>query len=144
MVWWLWIALGLALLIFEVATPGGFVAFFFSIAALLVGILVGLGLTPTPWVQGLLFSLLSVGSLLALRRPIRRLMTVRHGGPREMDSLVGESALPESDLEPGTTGQAELRGTRWNARNASERTVRKGERCRVDRVDGLLLFIKPE
>ena len=39
MEWWMWIVLGLALLMLEMATPGGFYFIFFGASALLVGVL---------------------------------------------------------------------------------------------------------
>ncbi len=43
MAWWLWILIGLGLLVLETATPGGFFAFFFGVGAVLVGMAVALG-----------------------------------------------------------------------------------------------------
>ena len=45
---------------------------------------------------------------------------------------------------PGAVGKAELRGTSWNARNAAERPLAAGERCRVTGMDGLQLLLEPE
>jgi inner membrane protein len=41
MEWWIWIVLGLVLLLGEVVTPGGFYILFFGIGAIFVGILAG-------------------------------------------------------------------------------------------------------
>src|SRR3972149_5155851 len=38
MPWWIWVLAGLGLLIAEVASPGGFFAVFFGVAAILVGV----------------------------------------------------------------------------------------------------------
>jgi membrane protein implicated in regulation of membrane protease activity len=64
MAWWVWLLVGLGLLGFEMLTPGGFFILFFGLGALVVGALAGLGLTEPVWLQWLLFSVLSVGSLL--------------------------------------------------------------------------------
>ena len=48
MVWWLWVVVGLGLLAFEMAMPGGFFALFFGVGALLVGGLVLPLLSRTP------------------------------------------------------------------------------------------------
>ena len=44
MIWWYWLVLGLVLLGLELATPGGLLALFFGIGALLVGVLALLGI----------------------------------------------------------------------------------------------------
>ncbi|WHZ16971.1 MAG: Putative activity regulator of membrane protease YbbK [Nitrospira sp.] len=144
MTWWLWAFLGLFLLGSEVVTPGGFYMLFFGIGALVVGALVGLGVVEADWISWLLFSLISVASLLVLRPPLRRLMSGNQGGLSPMDTMVGETALVLEDLPPGTLGKAECRGSIWNARNGSDGPLLKGRRGRVERVDGITLWIKPE
>jgi inner membrane protein len=63
---------------------------------------------------------------------------------RDVDSLVGEIAMPLDDIVPGAVGRAELRGTVWSARNSSAIAIIRGQRCRVVRVDGLMIFLEAE
>jgi membrane protein implicated in regulation of membrane protease activity len=144
MVWWLWVLLGLGLLTFEVLTPGGFFTVFLGLAALVVGALVGVHLGGPAWLQWLLFSGLSVGFVLLLRRPLlaRGKKAARSLPP--MDSLVGELATLLEDLPPGGVGRAELRGSGWTVRSEEPKALPKGIRCRVERVDGFTLWIRPE
>jgi membrane protein implicated in regulation of membrane protease activity len=142
MLWWYWILLGLFLLVLEMASPGGFFAAFFGLSAVLVGILAALGLAGPPWVQWLLFSVLSVAGLATLRGTLRRIMASGRQGP--VDSLVGTTAIVLEDVPPGGVGKAELRGTSWNARSEQAAAILKGQRCRVERVDGLTLWVRPE
>ncbi len=144
MVWWLWVLLGLGLLTFEVLTPGGFFAVFFGLAALLLGALSSLDIAGPPWLQWLLFSGLSVGMVLALRRPLlARVKTTPRTLP-PIDSLLGEVATLLEDLPPGAVGKAELRGSGWTVRSVEPKTLAKGARCRVERVEGFTLWIRPE
>ena len=140
MAWWLWMALGLGLLAAEIVTPGGFYVFFLGLAALLVGVLAGLGAGGPVWFQWFLFSALSVTAVLALREPLVRRLATRRAGP--VDSLVGEIAVPLDDLPPGAIGKAELRGSAWTARNVDTRTLARGERSRVVEVEGLMLSLR--
>jgi membrane protein implicated in regulation of membrane protease activity len=140
--WWLWILLGLALLAVEVITPGGFHLLFFGAAALVVGTLVALGLGSVA-VQWLLFSIGSVASLLLFRQRLLALFRSPEDA-HEVDSLRGEVAVLLDDLPVAGVGRAELRGTTWSVRNAAGRDLRAGERCLVERVDGLSLWLKPE
>jgi membrane protein implicated in regulation of membrane protease activity len=142
MTWWVWLLVGLGLLGFEVLTPGGFFMLFFGLAALVVGALAGSGLTGPVWLQWLLFSMLSVGSLLVFRRPL--LAWLQSPEAKAVTSLVGDVAVLLADLPPGTVGKAELRGTAWSVRHDSPETLARGRRCRVDRVDGLTLHVRPE
>jgi membrane protein implicated in regulation of membrane protease activity len=143
MVWWLWVLIGLGLLSFEVLTPTGFFAVFFGLAALVVGALTALDLSGPAWLQWLLFSGVSVGFVLLLRRPLlARVKPTRALPP--IDSLVGEVATLLEDLPPGAVGKAELRGSGWTVRSVEPKTLAKGARCRVERVEGFTLWIRPE
>jgi len=145
MVWWYWMVLGLALLGAEMATPGGFYILFFGLAALIVGTLAGTGMVQTDWIQWLLFSVVAVGSLLIFRGPLLAKLSPHapHGQP-DIDSMVGETAIPLESLAAGETGKAELRGTTWTAKNVGAEALRKGQRGKVARVEGLTLWITNE
>ena len=76
----------------------------------------------------------------------------------------GEASVTKTDLTPATTefrgemkamaaevrdeivpagwGKAELRGTTWKVRNAGAAPVGPGQACRVEKVDGLTLWIR--
>jgi membrane protein implicated in regulation of membrane protease activity len=142
MVWWFWLVLGLLLLSGEMVAPGGFYVLFFGLAALVVGSLAWLGAAGPEWMQWLLFSVLSVVLLLVLRGPLLRRMAPQQREAVAVDGLVGELAVALEDLAPGAMGKAELRGTAWNARNAGTRPLARGERARVEHVDGLTLTLR--
>lgn len=144
MTWWLWAFLGLFLLGSEILTPGGFYMLFFGIGALVVGALVGLGMVQSEWMSWLLFSVFSVASLVILRPPLRRLMTGDRGNVSPVDTMGGETAIVLDDLPPGATGKVECRGSTWNAHNAGDKPLLKGQRSRVKRVDGITLWIISE
>ncbi len=143
MIWWLWVLAGIALLAFEVATPGGLFALFFGVGALLVAPLAALGLSET--VQWLAFSILSLVGLATLRGPLLRRLAQKPEPSAEIASeLVGEQAVLLADLPAGGEAKAELRGTPWTVRAASGIPLARGQRCRVERVDGLTLWVRAE
>jgi membrane protein implicated in regulation of membrane protease activity len=143
MLWWHWFVVGLVLVALEMAASGGFYVIFFGIAALAVAALHALDVAGPLWVQLALFSLLSVGSLLFFRGPLLRWLQLDEPG-RDVDSLVGDTAVPIEDIGPGAVGRAELRGTVWSARNQDAAALARGQRCTVVAVDRLMIFIKPE
>jgi membrane protein implicated in regulation of membrane protease activity len=143
MTWWHWLALGLILVALEMAASGGFYVIFFGVAAIAIGGLHLFDLAGPLWFQFLLFSVLAVGSLLLFRNPLMRLMKLDTPGD-DVDSLVGETAIPAEDIGPGAVGRAELRGTVWSARNVGPAPLLRGQRCRVVRVDRLMIFIESE
>ena len=143
MAWWAWVLVGFALLGLEILTPGGFYVLFFGVGALVVGALVGVGYGGPVWVQWLLFSVLSIVSVAVFRKPVLRLVDDRKPAGA-MDTLQGEVAILLEDLAPGAIGKAELRGTVWTVQNADDRPLTRGQRARVNRVDGLTLKLRGE
>jgi inner membrane protein len=141
MTWWIWLVLGLVLAALELLSSGGFYLIFFGLSALLIGTLQLVGFSGPIWLEWLLFTGLSVGLLVVFRSPLMRMMRPV-GGP--VDALVGEIARPVEDIAPGSVGRVELRGAGWSARNLHDAPLVKGQRCRVQRVDGLMLDLLPE
>jgi membrane protein implicated in regulation of membrane protease activity len=125
------------------AASGGFYVNFFGIAALAIGGLHLADIAGPVWFQFLLFSILSIASLLLFRRPFLRWMEL-DAPSQDVDSLVGEVAVPLDDIAPGAVGRAELRGTVWSARNDGSAGITRGQRCTVVRVDRLMIFLQPE
>ncbi len=142
MTWWIWILAGLALLAVEVAIPGGIIMLFFGVSAMVVGVLVALGIGGPLWFQAVLFSVLSIVSLLTLRGPILRRMSAAARASGKVDSIAGEPAVALEALAAGGSGQVELRGANWTAVNDGEEPLEVGETCRVDRVEGLTLYVR--
>lgn len=67
MVWWVWIAAGVALGIIEVIVPG-YIFLGFAAGAVLTGILLGLGLQAGVPLMLLIFGLLSLAAWFVMRR----------------------------------------------------------------------------
>ena len=115
----------MGLLFFELITPGGFYFLFFGLAAFVVALLAGLDVGPD-WVLLLVFSMLSVLSLLLFRGPLLRRFKKDERVGHAVDSIAGEIATLKADLPARAQGQAELRGTVWNTENASDPAMRQG------------------
>jgi inner membrane protein len=141
--WWHWLVLGLLLVLAELAASGGFYIIFFGIAAIIVGLLASAGLGGPVWAQLLLFSVISVASLMIFRTRLLKWFQVDPQAPA-VDTLVGEVAVATEDLLPGSVGRVEYRGAAWSARNNANVAVARGTRCRVIRVEGLMLYVEPE
>lgn len=140
--WWVWLVVGIVLMALEVVTPG-FVLLFFGGAAVILGGILSLGIEIPVWAEFLVFSVLAVVLTVSFRGPLMRRLQARHRPPPRVDRLEDEVATPLSDLEPGASGQAELRGTVWKARNDGPVPLPKGHPCRVVLVDGLTLVLAP-
>jgi inner membrane protein len=137
--WWMWLIAGSALLVLEIVTPGGFYFLFFGIGAIVVGLLSGLGIAGPAWMEWLLFAIISIIALALFRQPLLRKLKTPD---RAVDSMVGEEAIAMGTIAIAGMGKAELRGSVWNARNAGDTVIAVGQRCIVERVDGLVLYLR--
>jgi membrane protein implicated in regulation of membrane protease activity len=142
MAWWIWVLAGLVLLLAEVATPGGFFVIFFGAGAILVGALKGLGWNGPAWAEWLVFTVLSVASLALFREPLMRRFSL--GKSKPVDRLEGETALVTEEVPPGGVGKAEMRGATWTARSSGTAALARGQRCLVERVEGLTIWLRAE
>jgi membrane protein implicated in regulation of membrane protease activity len=141
MTWWMWLVFGFSLLLFEVLAPAGFYLFFFGLSAIVVSMLVAAEVSGPLWMQGLLFAIFAVAGLVLFRQPlIRRLHRPSPG--KDVDSLIGETAVAMSAIPVDGISQVELRGSTWSARNVGPSPLAKGQRARVERVDGLTLWVR--
>ena len=145
MLWWHWMVLGLFLTALELVAPGSFFIIFFGVAALIIGLLDLWGLAGPVWVQWLLFAIVSIVALLVFRNPLLRLMRAKDQPDASLvDALITETAHALEDIPPDAFGRVELRGTGWSAKNVATQIIHKGQRCTVQRVDGLMLYVLPE
>ena len=139
MPWWGWIAVGALLLISEVIVSTDFYLVFFAAGAAIVGLLVVFGVPLPISAQWLLFALLSIGTLVLFRARLRKTITTHE---HEVDRLEQEVAVVTGRIAVGASGQAELRGSTWSARNTGDVDLEAGDRCRVEKLDGLVLSIR--
>jgi len=139
--WWVWIVGGVLLCLLELLTPGVFFLLFFGVGAIVVGSLTWVGLLETAWIQVLLLSIFSIGSLVLFRRTLLdKLMNEELEG--HVTTITDEVGTALEDIPPGGTGQVELRGTGWRGHNEGDAPIEKGQQCSVERVRGVALHVK--
>jgi inner membrane protein len=144
MAWWGWAILGIACMVIEVHLTQDFTLFCVGVAAFVVTAVAAFAVDLPYWSHWLLFSALSVVVLLTVRKPLLGRLRPDRGRDADFDYLLGEVATPSEDLAGNGVGKAELRGSVWTVRNAEPTNLSKGQRCRVTRIEGLTLWIKPE
>ena len=134
----LWGMLALGFLILEGCTVA-MVSLWFALgaAAALVLSLLGAAL----WLQLLAFLAVS-GVLLALLRPMMRKYV--KSTKTNVDSVPGTEGLVTEDIDNvAYQGQVKLGAMTWTARSTSGASIRAGTRVRVDRVEGVKVFVSP-
>jgi membrane protein implicated in regulation of membrane protease activity len=139
MSWWIWVLVAFLLLTIEFFSTTMHIGFF-AVGAFLVAILVGAGVAIPLWGQLLVFAITSVVALVFVRPVIVRKLGMNR--TPVVDSMIGEEAVATAEIAAGAIGKAELRGSTWNARNVGETTITVGQRCTVERIDGLVLHVR--
>lgn len=143
MPWWGWIALGAMLFVAEIGfVDMEFYLVFLAASALLVGLVSLAGVELPMWGQWLAFGGLALVSLGFFRK--RLYAKIRAGVADLPDNVEGEVGVARARLEPGATGQVELRGTPWTAYNAGDVALDAGDRVTVERIEGLVLRVRKE
>lgn len=133
---------GLVLLACEMLAPGTFYFIFLGISGLATGLVAWLAPDVPAWVPWLLFSIFSAVSLAFFRKPLMEKFKLNTKQGHKVDSLVGETCTAMEDIPVSGVGKVELRGAAWSAQNTGERPLSRSERCKVERVDGLTLYIR--
>ena len=134
----LWGMLALGFLILEGCTIA-MVSLWFAIGAGAALVLSLLG--AAFWLQALVFLAVS-GVLLALLRPMLRkyVKTTK----TNVDSIPGSCGLVTEDIDNvAYQGQVKLGAMTWTARSTSGAPISAGTQVRVDRVEGVKVFVSP-
>jgi len=139
MAWWIWVVIGIVLLAVELASTTMHVGFF-AAGALFVGLLIGVGWDPELWQELLMFTAFSLVSLFFIRPIIARKLRLHE--TKVVDTFIGEQATAMDDIDVHGLGKAEMRGSTWNAQNVGTTRLVRGQRARVERVEGLVIHIK--
>ena len=135
-----WFALTVILLIAEAATVT-VISLWFAAGALaaMVTALLGAGL----WVQAVVFVLVSAAALTALRPLVRKHLTPKLTATN-IDSVIGSVGIVTGTIDNLTaTGQVKLNCMEWSARSTSGNTLEVGTKVRVDKIEGVKVFVSP-
>lgn len=115
---------------------------FFGVGAIIVGILAGFNVAGPVWFQIIVFTGLSLITFWLFRQ--RLLQSTHLDSPDEVDTLIGQTAVVTEEIPSRGIGKAEMRGTSWTAHNISKQSLVRGQRCRVERVEGLTIYVRAE
>lgn len=137
----MWVGLLITFLIVEAACPLHLVSLWFavgSLAALAVNALHG-----PLWLQITVFLLVSGGLLLALWPLTRKYLKPRIVSTN-LDSVIGSTGLVTAPIDNvRAEGQVKLGAMVWTARSSSGEPIPEGTLIRVDRIEGVKVYVTP-
>lgn len=137
----IWLILLVGFLAVEAACPIHLVSIWFAVGALIATV-VSL-LNGPVWLQIVLFLVVS-GGLLALLWPMVRKYLNPDLTRTNVDSVIGSEGYITAAVDNvAATGQVKLGGMEWTARSTSGEPIPTGALVKVDRVEGVKVFVTP-
>lgn len=142
----LWTLLGIALILAEFALPTFFLLFF-GFGALTTGLLLWAGMANEGGLPFIVFSVVSVGSLLLLRNWCKSWFTGRSLNPQATDrddDFIGYRAEVVSGFDETSAriGRVSYRGAQWDARSAGDEKFERGDPVKIVGREGAVLIIE--
>lgn len=136
----IWLVLMVVFIIMEASTVT-MVSLWFaagSLAALILSLMHG-----AVWLQVTAFLAVS-GVLLALLRPLVRKYVTPKLTATNVDSVIGSTGLVTIAIDNvSASGQVKLGAMVWTARSTSGEIIPEGTLVRVDRIEGVKVFVTP-
>ena len=137
----IWLVLLILFLIVEAACPIHLVSIWFAVGAL-VALLLAM-LRGALWLQVTAFILVSA-ALLALLWPLVRKYLNPNLEKTNVDAIVGSTGLVTVAIDNLLAqGQVKLGPMEWSARSTSGKPIAPGTTIRVDRIEGVKVFVTP-
>lgn len=136
----IWLVLLVAFLIMEASTVAMLFLWFAagSLTAMVTALLGG-----PVWLQVVLFFVVS-GLLLAALRPLVRKYVTPKIVPTNVDSVIGSTGLVTVAINnTAAAGQVKLGAMVWTARSTSGEVIPEGTLIRVDKIEGVKVFVSP-
>ena len=135
-----WFILGILLFILELITPGFFI-FFFGLGACVTAI-VCMIFDPGINIQIIIFAIVSILSLLALRKILKEKFFAADDEKSKSieDEFTGRDAVAITDFDSNNMGKVEFKGTSWKAE--SNAPVKIGQIVTIIEKEGFTLKIE--
>ena len=137
----IWLGLIVLFVIVEAACPIHLVSVWFaagSLAALVTSVLGG-----PLWLQIALFLVVSCALLAALWPLTKKFLNPGHTATN-IDSVIGSTGYVTAAIDNvAAVGQVKLGAMEWTARSTSGAPIAAGTLIRVDRIEGVKVFVSP-
>ena len=136
----IWFGLTVLLLIAEASTVT-VISLWFAAGALAAMTMALLG--SALWIQILVFLLVSAAALTALRPLVRKHLTPKLTATN-IDSVIGSIGVVTIPIDNiAAAGQVKLGSMEWTARSTSGVSIEAGTKIRVDKIEGVKVFVSP-
>lgn len=135
---WIWVSVIIGTLVFEFITYG-LICIWFSIAGVIALILEICGVSV--WTQVIVFSVVSLGLLLGLRRICLKLLK-GNNEKTNSDSLVGKKVKLVKAITGNEVGEVKINGVVWNAISVDGGDLNQDEIVEIVEITGNKIIVK--
>lgn len=137
----IWLVLMVVFLIAEAACTVHLISIWFAVGALAATIVSLLG--GQIWLQVVLFLVVSCALLILLWPFVRKYINPKLTATN-VDSVIGSTGLVTIAIDNiAANGQVKLGAMVWTARSTSGAPIPEGTMVRVDRIEGVKVFVSP-
>ena len=137
----IWLVLVIVFIVVEAACPFHLVSIWFAVGSL-VALVVSLLQGPL-WLQITLFLIVSA-ALLAALWPLTKKYLKPKLTATNVDSVIGSTGYVTAAIDNvAAVGQVKLGAMEWTARSTTGESIPTGTRIRVDRIEGVKVFVSP-
>ncbi len=136
-----WTGLIILFFIVEAACPVHLISLWFAAGSFAA--LVTYWLHGPFWLQVVLFILVSGALLICLWPLTKKYLNPQHKATN-LDSILGSKCYVTAPIDNVLgKGQVKLNGMEWTARSTSGSPIEEGALVKVDRIEGVKLFVSP-
>ena len=141
---WTWIGWLILMVVFLIVEGSSVALVSIWFAAGSLGALIAAVLNAPLWVQIMVFLSVSA-TLLACLRPFVKKFIKPKITATNVDSVIGSVGYVTEDIDNlSARGQVKLGGMVWSARSTSGDPICKDTKIKVDRIEGVKVFVTPE
>ena len=141
MMTYIWIAVFIVATVVEFATVQ-LVSVWFAVGAL-ASFILSVCRVDQLWIQILVFTLVSLISLIATRPLIKKLNKKTKREPTNADMYIGlEGIVTEKIDDVESTGLVKVKGSVWSAKSPSGKNIPAGAKVKVLSIEGVKLIVE--
>ena len=137
----IWLGLVILFVVVEASCPIHLVSVWFAVGSLVALLIWSLG--GPLWLQIALFLVISCVLLAALWPLTKKFLNPAHIATN-IDSIIGSTGYVTASIDNvAAVGQVKLGAMVWTARSTSGSLIAEGTLIRVDRIEGVKVFVSP-
>ena len=140
---WIWLGVIIFTVIYEFVTYD-LESIWFTVGAVVALVLSFFENTFKPWLQLLIFAIVSVIMLITLRKWTKKIVTSDFI-PTNADSLIGKEIIVSKVSSKANMAEAKVNGVIWSIESEKKDTLKEGETVIIKKIEGnKLIVIKEE